>query len=75
MMSLALAFGTLAANKAYAVNVSISSVITALPISMIMVFVLSIFAPKLLEKHPVKVYAVRFAAAAVMFLASLGLSR
>ncbi len=74
MMSLALAFGTLAANKAYAVNVSISSVITALPISMIMVFVLSIFAPKLLEKHTMKVYAIRFAAAAIMFIAAIKLT-
>ncbi len=74
VMSLALALGTLSANKAYAENISISSVITALPMSMIMAFVLSIFAPKLLEKHTFKVYIVRFTAAAVMIIAALKLS-
>lgn len=73
-MSLVLALGTLAANKAYAINVGISSLITALPISMIMAFILAIFAPKLMEKHTLKVYAIRFTAAAVMILAALRLS-
>jgi len=73
-MSLVLALGTLAANKAYAINVGISSLITALPISMIMAFILAIFAPKLLEKHTLKVYAIRFTAAAIMILAALKLS-
>ena len=73
-MSLVLALGTLAANKAYAINVGISSLITALPISMIMAFILSIFTPKLMEKHTLKVYAIRFTAAAVMILAALRLS-
>lgn len=73
-MSIALALGTLAANKAYAENVSISSLITALPMSMIMAFILSIFVPKLLEKHTLKVYAVRFTAVAIMIAAALKLT-
>lgn len=64
----------LAANKAYAENVGISSVIISLPFSMIIAFLLSIFAPKLLEKHTHKVYAVRFTAAAVMIISALKLS-
>ncbi len=64
----------LAANKAYAENVGISSVIISLPFSMILAFLLSIFAPKLLEKHTHKVYAIRFAAAAVMIISALKLS-
>lgn len=73
-MSLALALGILGENRAYQENVVITSIITALPISMITVFVLSIFSPKLLEKHTLKVYAIRFTAAAVMILAALRLS-
>ena len=73
-MSLALALGTIAANKAYAENVSISTTITALPVSMIMAFLFSIFAPQLLEKHTLKVYAIRFTAAAVMIISALKLS-
>jgi hypothetical protein len=41
---------------------------------MILAFLFSVFAPKLLEKHTMKVYAVRFAAAAVMIAAALKLS-
>lgn len=73
-MSLALAIADLSANKAYAVNVGISSLITALPISMIIAFILSFIYPKLLEKHTLKVYAIRFTAAAVMILSALKLS-
>jgi len=73
-MSLALAIADLSANKAYAVNVGISSLITALPISMILAFILSFIYPKLLEKHTLKVYAIRFFAAAVMIIAALKLS-
>lgn len=73
-MSLALALGILNENRAYQENVVITSIITALPISMIMVFILSIFSPKLLEKHTLKVYVIRFAAAALMILAAFRLS-
>jgi drug/metabolite transporter (DMT)-like permease len=65
--------GTLAMNKAYSLNVSISSAIISLPFSLIMAFFFSIFAPELLEKHTLKVYAVRFISAAVMIVAALNL--
>lgn len=73
-MSLALTLGILAENRAYAENVVVTSIITALPISMVLAFLFSIFAPRLLEKHTVKVYAIRFTAAAVMIIAALKLS-
>lgn len=65
---------TLAANAAYAQNVSISTIIISVPVSMILAFLFSVFAPKLLEKHTLKVYAVRFAAASVMLVAAIKLS-
>ncbi len=65
--------GVLAANKAYSMNVSIASAIIALPLSMILAFLSSIFAPQLLEKHTLKVYLVRFVCAAVMIGAALQL--
>ncbi len=61
--------------KAFAQNVSISVAIITLPISMLIVIPLSVFKPKLLEKHTAKIYAIRLTAAAVMFAAALGLSR
>jgi len=64
----------LAANKAFTANVGISSVIISFPASMIIAFILSIFAPKLLEKHTLKVYFIRFFAAAIMIFAALKLS-
>lgn len=66
-------FGTLAMNKAYSLNVSISSAIISLPFSLIMAILFSVFAPALLEKHTLKVYAVRFVSAAVMIVAALNL--
>lgn len=50
----------------YRTNVGVSSLIMAVPFSMIMVFILSFFAPRLLEKHSLKVYALRFIAAIIM---------
>ncbi len=64
----------LAANKAFTANVSISSVIISLPASMIIAFIFSIFAPKLLERHTMKVYAIRFTAAAIMIYGALQLA-
>ena len=64
---------TLAANAAYAQSVSIAAVIISLPLSMIAAFLVSRFAPELLEKHTLKVYAIRFAAAAVMIVAAINL--
>lgn len=65
--------GDLAAYKAFSGNVSLSSVIISLPLSMVLAFVLSIWKPDLLEKHSYKVYLIRFTAAAVMIWAALQL--
>lgn len=73
-MSLALALGIMMENRAYSENVTITNIITALPFSMIMAFLFSVFAPKLLEKHTLKVYVIRFTAAAIMIVAALKLS-
>lgn len=70
-MSLMLAVGILFENRAYRDNVTITSIITALPLSMILAFLFSIFSPMLLEKHTLKVYAIRFTAATVMIIAAL----
>lgn len=74
IMALCLAIGNIVANKAYAANISISTAIIALPISMILVFFLAIFKPGLLEKHSVRVYIIRFLAAFIMIGAALKLS-
>lgn len=74
LMAVAGLFGTLAANRAYSENVSVSATIIGLPFSMIFAFLFSIFAPKLLEKHSLKVYAIRFTGAAIMFWAAMRLS-
>jgi drug/metabolite transporter (DMT)-like permease len=66
--------GELASNRAFMGNVSISAVIISIPMSMIMAFILSIVAPKLLEKHPLKIYAIRFISVAVMIWAAIRLS-
>lgn len=63
------------ANVAYRVNLSITSLIMAVPLSMIFAFLFSIFAPKLLEKHSLKIYAIRFSAAIFMIWSALQLSR
>ncbi len=73
-MSLALALGIMMENRAYSENVTITNIITALPFSMVIAFLFSVFAPKLLEKHTLKVYAIRFTAAAVMIISALKLS-
>jgi len=73
LISAAGVVGTLGANKAYAENVGITSAILSLPLSLIFVIIFSIFKSDLLEKHNRKVYAIRFAAAAVMILAALKL--
>jgi drug/metabolite transporter (DMT)-like permease len=67
------AIGDLAAFKAFQSNVGLSSVIISLPVSMIIVFILSIWKPSLLEKHTIKVYAVRFISAGIMIWGALQL--
>lgn len=64
-----------AGNIAYSANLSITSLIMAVPLSMIIVFLFSIFAPSILEKHPIKVYIIRFSSALFMIWAALQLSR
>lgn len=64
-----------AANIAYGVNVGVSSLIMNTPFSMILAFIFSIFAPRLLEKHSIKIYAIRFGATAVMIWAAMQLSK
>ena len=63
------------ANIAYGINVGVTSIIITLPISMVIIFLLSVVWPKLLEKHTLKVYAIRFASAAIMIWGALQLSR
>ena len=73
-MSLALFIGVITEIWAYKDNVVITSIITSLPISIVLAFIFSIFAPQLLEKHTLKVYAVRLIAAGTMIFAALKLS-
>lgn len=73
-MAILSVIGNICFNIAYKENVSITSLIAAIPASMIFAFLFSIFAPKLLEKHTLKVYIVRFTAAAVMIISALKLS-
>lgn len=74
LIALVSTFGTLASIKATSVNVSISTVIISLPMSMILVFIISRFKPELLEKHSLKIYAIRFVSATIMIIAALWLS-
>ncbi|MEK7177695.1 MAG: EamA family transporter [Patescibacteria group bacterium] len=70
-------FGTItgfAANMAYKTNLSVSSLIMNIPFSMIFAFLFSVFAPKLLEKHTLKIYAIRFASTAIMIYAAMQLT-
>lgn len=66
--------GDLAAYKAFEGNVGISSAIISLPISMVFAFILSRWKPGLLEKHPLKVYVLRFVAVTIMITSALKLS-
>ena len=61
-------------NKAYEANVSIASVIISFPTSMVLAFVLAVIWPTLMERHSMKVYTLRFGAAAIMFWCAVQLS-
>ncbi len=74
LLGLSAMIGTITVNLAYKENVSITSVILAVPTSMIIAVAASFFVPGLLEKHTAKIYAIRFTAAAVMIMAALRLS-
>ncbi len=52
--------GTLAANRAYAANVIVSSAIINLPLSAAIAFCISFFFTKSIEKHTWRVYLFRF---------------
>lgn len=67
--------GTLASNRAYAENVSITGAILSVPISSLLSIILATIWPKLLEKHPWHVYAVRLCGTAVMVVCALQLLR
>jgi len=45
-----------------------------MPFSMIFAFMFSVFAPKLLEKHTLKIYVIRFSSVAVMIWAAIQLT-
>ncbi len=64
-----------ALTSALAVNVGKTSVIMSIPFSMILAAMFSFFAPKLLEKHTTKIYAIRFTAAAIMIYGAFQLSQ
>jgi drug/metabolite transporter (DMT)-like permease len=66
--------GMIAANFSYGGNVGIASTIMAIPFGMVIALVFSLFAPTLLERHPVKIYIIRFIATVIMFAAALRLS-
>lgn len=74
LLSVGSVAGALFSFKALETNVSISSAIINLPLSAVAAFLLSFFAPTLLEKHPIKVYLIRFTAAVVMIISALQLS-
>jgi len=73
LVSVTSTVGYLLANKAIETNVGITSVIMTFPLPMILAFIISLIWPKLMEKHPLKIYAIRFAATAIMFMCALGL--
>lgn len=69
------AIGITAANRAYQGNLGISSIIMSVPVSMVIAFLFSVFAPTLLEKHTLKIYAIRFVSTAIMIYAAVQLTR
>lgn len=67
--------GDLASYKALQKNVGVSSIILCLPFAMVMSIILAHIKPDLMEKHSVKVYAIRLMAASVMIFGAISLSR
>lgn len=74
LLSIGSLLATLASFKALGSNVSISSAILNLPLAVVIAFLFSFFAPRLLEKHSIKVYLIRFTATIIMILSALKLS-
>lgn len=75
LMAVFQAIADMFANKSFEKNLGLSSVIISLPLSMVMAVLLSRLIPSLLEKHTLKVYIVRFAAAAVMIASALKITQ
>ena len=73
LLALVGVLANLAANKAYTANISISTAITSIPLSMAIVILIAPFFPKLSEHHTWKVYLVRIIAAVVLVYAGLKL--
>ncbi|MDO8619256.1 MAG: DMT family transporter [Candidatus Daviesbacteria bacterium] len=65
---------TVTATLAYAHNLALSSVIVSLPLSMVFAYLLSRKYARFLEKHPPRVYAIRFFAASIMVSCAIWLS-
>lgn len=63
----------LAMNKAYTLNIPITTAIVSLPISFVFSLIITFFAPNYLEKHTIKVYIVRFIATAMLFYSAINL--
>jgi drug/metabolite transporter (DMT)-like permease len=60
-------------NKAYEQNVSITTAIMTFPSTLVLAFILAMIWPKLLERHSMKIYALRFLATGIMFWCALQL--
>ena len=63
-----------ASSAAYARNLTLSSIIISLPLSMVFAYLLSRKFKNFLEEHSKKVYLIRFSAAAVMVTCAIWLS-
>ena len=63
-----------ASSAAYAKNLTLSSIIISLPLSMVFAYLLSRKFKNFLEEHSKKVYLIRFSAAAVMVTCAIWLS-
>lgn len=63
-----------ASSAAYAKNLTLSSIIISLPLSMVFAYLLSRKFKNFLEEHSKKVYLIRFSAAAVMVACAIWLS-
>ena len=73
LMALISVVGTVTSFEAYKSSLGITSLILAIPISMILAFAFSVAKPSLLENHSIKVYAIRFFATIVMIGAALAM--
>jgi drug/metabolite transporter (DMT)-like permease len=75
LMGLLYTLSGFASTIGYKGNLAITTMIMNVPVSMILALLFSVFAPKLLEKHTLKIYAIRFSSAAIMIWAAMQLSK